>query len=98
MGMGRVAARSAAILALLGVGRLARADVGIVAVDAWGKSVDMKRSNVSIARTPPVRAADGPASGASGARDPDAIRFVLGGRPEELPVGVRIVSSEATGI
>src|SRR5882724_101843 len=95
--MGRVAVRAAAVLALIGLARLARADVGVVALDAWGKGVDMKRSNVSIARTPPIRAADS-LGAASSAPDPDAIRFVLGGRPDELPTGVRIVSSDATGI
>jgi len=71
----------------------ALADVAVVALDAWGKNVDMNRSNASVERTPPEREVGSPISTV----DPDAIRFVLGGRPGELPAGVSIVASDAAG-
>jgi hypothetical protein len=72
----------------------ALADVVVVALDAWGTNVDMNRSNASIERTPPERDVASPMSLSI---DPDAIRFVLGGRPGELPSGVSIVASDAAG-
>jgi hypothetical protein len=91
--MGRVA--GAVVLgASLALPGAASADVSVAVLDAWGKSVDMSRSNASIERTPPERYADGPSSTPS---DPDAIRFVVSGRAGELPTSLVIVASDVEG-
>ncbi len=93
MGMGRVA-RLALVAAFAALAGPAGADpVSVVALDAWGKSLDMRRSNASIERNPPERAADAGSMPA----DPDALRFVLGGRRGELPSGITIVAYDVAG-
>jgi hypothetical protein len=90
----RIGSASVLVGSSLLVAGVAAGDVGVVALDAWGKSVDMNRSNASIERTPPERdpgATDGTSA------DPDAIRFVLGARPGELPSEVSIVATDASG-
>jgi hypothetical protein len=91
MGLGRIAG---AVVASLGLARAASADVAVSVLDAWGKSVDMGRSNASIERTPPERYVDGPPMASV---DPDAIRFVLAGPASELPAGITIVASDIGG-
>jgi hypothetical protein len=88
------AALSCATAATLGLARVASADVAVIALDAWGRSVDMGRSNASIQRTPPE-----PETGGESApgNDPDVIRFVVAGAPAELPATVAVIASDARG-
>jgi hypothetical protein len=89
--MGRVAVGLAfAGASIIGLAGAARADLTAALLDAWGKNVDMARSNLSVERTPPERETDVPS-------DPDAVRFVLGGRPSELPADIGLVASDAAG-
>src|SRR5262245_28362257 len=104
MGMGRMTGRCAAVLAAALVSRPAVAAVSIIAIDSWGKTVDMARSRASIERTPPERAMSDSADAPKAARplpdasgDPDAIRFVLGGSEGELPQGIMIVAADPAG-
>jgi len=91
--MGRVA-----VLALLSASSLlastsAFGDVAVVALDAWGKNVDPRRSNASIERTPP----ESSKSDLNSSSDPDALRFVLGARDREVPTSVVIVAADPAG-
>jgi hypothetical protein len=92
--MGRVAVARASFILLLAGSRPASAELTVAALDAWGKSVDMRRSNASIERTPPERATEDPSVPAT---DPDAIRFVLAGSEAEVPKGVVVVASDPAG-
>jgi hypothetical protein len=84
----------AAAFASLAVSGVASADVTVTVLDAWGKNVDMGRSNASIERTPPERYFDGPAASSV---DPDSIRFLLSGKPSELPAAITVVASDVAG-
>jgi hypothetical protein len=90
MGLGRVALCAALFGASLGWAARVHADVTVVTLDAWGKNVDMGRSNVSVERTPPERDTEV-------SSDPDAVRFVLGGRPSEMPTEITLAASDASG-
>jgi hypothetical protein len=90
--MGRVAFGLFAGASFFGFHRVAWADIAVAAIDAWGKNVDMNRSNASIERTPPEREPSQQA-----ALDPDAIRFVLAGRLGELPNEIGVVATDAAG-
>jgi hypothetical protein len=82
MGMGRVAVALALVGVSMGLAGVAKADLTAALFDAWGKNVDMARSNVSVERTPPERQTDAPG-------DPDVVRVVVGGSPTELPTDIR---------
>jgi hypothetical protein len=71
---------------------VARAEVHLTAIDAWGKGVDRSRSHASIERTPPERTAEDPTPGVPG--DPDAVRFVISGTKDEVPTAVRVASRD----
>ncbi len=94
MGMGRVA-RALLVFAVMGVAPAARANVALIALDAWGKEIDLARSHASLERTPPERTVDDPAPGVPG--DPDALRLVFSGKKNELPAKVRIGSRDRGG-
>jgi hypothetical protein len=68
--------------------------VAVHALDGEGREVDPTRSHASLQRTPPDRLGDDPLAGNG---DPDALRFVLEGHPDDLPGTVSLLSRSAAG-
>lgn len=69
--------------------------IGMVALDASGAAVDLRRSHASIERTPPSR--ELPMGAVAENASPDALRYLLFGRREDLPPALRLVSRDASG-
>jgi hypothetical protein len=64
------------------------------ALDGDGREVDPGTSHVSLQRTPPERIGDDPFADT---HDPDALRFVVAGAPDDLPGTLTFVSLAAGG-
>ncbi|UQA55661.1 ImmA/IrrE family metallo-endopeptidase [Polyangium aurulentum] len=68
--------------------------VEVRALDGQGKLVDPVRSHASLERTPPERIDDAFAKTAN----PDAVRFVVVGLPDDLPASLRLLSRAPSGM
>lgn len=73
---------------------LAVSAVEVRAIDGAGNVVDPARSHASLERTPPERIDGDPYANN---KNPDAVRFVLVGLPDDLPPLVRIESRSPDG-
>ncbi|MBI4953300.1 MAG: hypothetical protein HY908_14810 [Myxococcales bacterium] len=78
----------------IGAARLARSAVEVVALAGTGAEIDLARSHASLVRLPPARLGPDPAASDG---DADALRFVLAGRPEDLPAAVALAAFAASG-
>lgn len=67
--------------------------IRLIAIDGEGKPVSMATSHASMQRTVPDRI-DAPTAIT---RDPDALRYVVAGRAEDLPASLRILSRTEKG-
>lgn len=65
--------------------------IALSAIDGRGHVVDLARSHASIERTPPT-AFEGDPAAPDG--DPDALRFVVTGHPDDLPTTLSFASTE----
>ncbi|WP_437330894.1 hypothetical protein [Sorangium sp. So ce381] len=64
------------------------------AIDGAGRRIDMARSHASLQRTPPDRLGDDPFANLD---DPDAIRLLVIGAPEDLPLTLDVHSAAPSG-
>lgn len=79
----------------LGAMKIAVNVLGVTAVDATDQPVDFTTSNASIERTPPDRGI--PLGAKSDDPDPDALRYVVVGARDDLPVALTLVSRAPDG-
>ncbi len=63
-------------------------------IDGQGRLVDPARSHASLERTPPERL---PVDPYANSEDPDAVRFVVVGTPDDLPPFVRVAGRSPSG-
>jgi len=68
--------------------------VEIRALDGAGRLIDLSRSHASLQRTPPDRLGDDPFGDLA---DPDALRFVVIGAPDDLPTTLDVISMGPAG-
>ncbi|WP_438030890.1 hypothetical protein [Sorangium sp. So ce233] len=66
----------------------------IRAIDGAGRRIDMARSHASLQRTPPDRLGDDPFGNLD---DPDAIRLLVIGAPDDVPVTLDVHSAAPSG-
>jgi hypothetical protein len=68
--------------------------VDVLAIDGAGRVVDPARSHASLERTPPDRAPTAPLGPGA---DPDALRVVIRGLPDDLPGTITVTSLAPDG-
>ncbi|WP_437292075.1 hypothetical protein [Sorangium sp. So ce406] len=66
----------------------------IRAIDGAGRRIDMARSHASLQRTPPDRLGDDPFGNLD---DPDAIRLLVIGAPDDVPLTLDVHSAAPSG-